>query len=390
MNNFNNEIIMIDESLKKDFKLLKVKEQRTKNNLCKKDITECLTTSIKEDTIKYIGGGTYGSIFKSEDLKGRSIIIKMIINVDITGSKKQKLNYKMNKELELTIAMGELGVGPIIYDAIFHEINSDEIDKYKNLSKMLDLIKNGHKNKNDNGSGNKTHAQFKLLESNIDTCNKRKGKKVKNCHLMNIQIISMQGFEKDGNDALFKSNLDNNVKYEIITRFIDLIYKQIFELYVYCYDIKPANFVINTSPVLDVKMIDFGIDFCVSTNIYNEYDNEEVMYENLYPKEILFFSNVIQILLILDHQNFFYEMSQETISRYSMCFFKNKLMSKIINLDWKKLIKQIVFSAYNNNEEKIFDPSNMLIHYSGIGDYYEKSEDKVYETIIGILEKYIY
>ena len=390
MNNFNNEIIMIDESLKKDFKLLKVKEQRTKNNLCKKDITECLTTSIKEDTIKYIGGGTYGSIFKSEDLKGRSIIIKMIINVDITGSKKQKLNCKMNKELELTIAMGELGVGPIIYDAIFHEINSDEIDKYKNLSKMLDLIKNGHKNKNDNGSGNKTHAQFKLLESNIDTCNKRKGKKVKNCHLMNIQIISMQGFEKDGNDALFKSNLDNNVKYEIITRFIDLIYKQIFELYVYCYDIKPANFVINTSPVLDVKMIDFGIDFCVSTNIYNEYDNEEVMYENLYPKEILFFSNVIQILLILDHQNFFYEMSQETISRYSMCFFKNKLMSKIINLDWKKLIKQIVFSAYNNNEEKIFDPSNMLIHYSGIGDYYEKSEDKVYETIIGILEKYIY
>jgi len=390
MNNFNNEIIMIDESLKKDFKLLKVKEQRTKNNLCKKDITECLTTSIKEDTIKYIGGGTYGSIFKSEDLKGRSIIIKMIINVDITGSKKQKLNCKMNKELELTIAMGELGVGPIIYDAIFHEINSDEIDKYKNLSKMLDLIKNGHKNKNDNGSGNKTHAQFKLLESNIDTCNKRKGKKVKNCHLMNIQIISMQGFEKDGNDALFKSNLDNNVKYEIITRFIDLIYKQIFELYVYCYDIKPANFVINTSLVLDVKMIDFGIDFCVSTNIYNEYDNEEVMYENLYPKEILFFSNVIQILLILDHQNFFYEMSQETISRYSMCFFKNKLMSKIINLDWKKLIKQIVFSAYNNNEEKIFDPSNMLIHYSGIGDYYEKSEDKVYETIIGILEKYIY
>ena len=303
----------------------------------------------------------------------------MIINVDKTGRKKEKLQEKMESELDLTIAMGEKGIGPVIYDALFHEIDSDKIYKYKNLDNMLQMIRKGYKEKN-----NKTYPQFQKMEENINTCESSSSV---TCHIVNIQIISMEGFEMDGNDALFKKKISNHIRCKIIEDFIKLIHRQIYEMKVYCYDIKPSNFVLNNKGLKYplVKMIDFGIDFCTYKRIYTKYENSEVILEGMYPADMLFFSNVIQILLILNYQEFFNKMNNNNIRLYALCFFKNQYMKQIMNKDWKSIVKLFVNLAYQNNNSKKFDPSSMLMHYSGID--YKKSEDESFKFITDSIEK---
>ena len=73
---------------------------------------------------------------------------------------------------------------------------------------------------------------------------------------MDIVVIIMERFETDG--AYISPSHSKN--HTIIQRMMLLIRKMIHNK-LYCFDIKPINFVLNRDP-LEVKMIDFGGKFC--------------------------------------------------------------------------------------------------------------------------------
>jgi hypothetical protein len=103
------------------------------------------------------------------------------------------------------------------------------------------------------------------------------------------QYLIMDYYPYDCLTFLIRNQKNNNIVKTVMKKMINVIYRMIFEHNLYCVDIKPHNFVIKESN-LDVRMIDFGGDYC-----YNTLD-----YLNLNPYE-LYFVLIYQLsLFVLD------------------------------------------------------------------------------------------
>ncbi len=153
--------------------------------------------------IEHIGEGSFGSVYRGETTYNSK---KINVAVKLIRNCSDENLIDLNLEINYSYNMGILGIGPLIYDAFYYK-NQGE-DKYE-------------------------------------------------------QIIVMEYYPYDGRVALQSVSIQNKKK--IIKKMIDLVKQTIFEVKIYCVDLKPENFIVNDN--LDVKMIDFGTDWCVPDHL---------------------------------------------------------------------------------------------------------------------------
>ena len=167
-----------------------------------------------------LGRGTFGVLFpvvailngKQTKLAVKKIQVRLKRNIV-----PENVIHDLYYEIENSYKMGQLGIGPIVYDA-FYTRDSKYINQYIIMEKM--------------------------------------------------DISVRKWIELDARTTNFSISTCKTVTQEML----NLMYKQIFVHHVYCVDIKADNYLINFKP-LKVKMIDFGADWCDifknSINIHN-------------------------------------------------------------------------------------------------------------------------
>lgn len=155
--------------------------------------------------IDFVGNGSYGDVyhamgkFVDADTKRKTTLhlaIKMFVHSD-----NAKRNKKKRLEIEYTYKMGELGLGPKLYDAFNYQFNG----KY-------------------------------------------------------YQVFVMEYYSYDGTAALAESKKHPRKQETIVKKMVGLLEKMI-EHDIYCVDIKPSNYVVSRN-LKEVRMIDFGPGKC--------------------------------------------------------------------------------------------------------------------------------
>jgi hypothetical protein len=241
------------------------------NNIPKgpEGIEDCLRNIKLEgpvDSTGLIGSGTFGKVYKAKATLNDGTIKDIAIKI-IQETSKSKLDA-INYELEFSHFMGSMNIGPKVYDAFYYVIG-------KNF----------------------------------------------------IQYIIMEYFQMNGYDALNKKDINENV----CTQMIRLIYKQVFGYEFYCADVKPQNYVVNNTnnpnnnqsgSGIDIKMIDFGTDWCYFENILldHKYLNKQekaicfyiILLFQLYYFVIHHFDNNYTVLKIFQKDRYF-----SNIGKYS-------------------------------------------------------------------------
>ena len=198
-------------------------------DIMSKKIEKCSRVFKNIKLIKKISAGGYGSIYLS-DVKKDDKKEKVLVKIEIVGKNLKKVNKRLDdltKEVEFSYYMSENLLSPKIYDSFFY------FDR--NTRKIL-------------------------------------------------QISIMEKYNMDCYDAikkLLKVNKYDEIIF-IIREMIKLLHKQIFEYNLFCTDIKPSNFVINLEK-MDVRIIDFGIDFCSFSQHFSMRE------KNLFYSSILLF-----------------------------------------------------------------------------------------------------
>lgn len=153
----------------------------------------------------------------------------------------------------------------------------------------------------------------------------------------------------------------HNMIINLINKAIDLLHIQIFDLNVFCSDIKPENFVV-TSDYSDIKMIDFGSDWCT---------------KNLRYKSMLYY--FITLLI----QFMFMIIRKTDDMKFFVPFFKNDLFMNYNNQDYINELKDNIF---------VIIPEKANIHryylnYALYKDYDYKDSNEYTDMIILILNK---
>lgn len=193
---------------------------------------------ISGNNLTKIGEGGFGVIYNINTIingKNKELVLKVI---------RQKLRNDTIKnfyyEVEYSEKMGDLGIGPKIYDAFYY-------------------IKGGY------------------IEQNI----------------------IMEKFDMSV-DKWIKSDIFPKGSKYIISHMLKLLRLQIFEKSMYCSDIKPQNYVVRFKPTMSVKMIDFGTDWCSSQipSIYITSPSLRV-YNRFLHKEIFYSLCVIQLFIFI-------------------------------------------------------------------------------------------
>lgn len=235
--------------------------QPVRNFECNKAFfKECFNKLSNVKVLYEVGRGSFGIVYKcTAELNTKyDIMYTGPVRRNSTVFPKPKLvdvalkviyledKADMFKEIEFSYYMGEIGIGPVIYDAFYH-------------------------------------------------------KDVKNRY---IQYIGMEYFEYSGQSAL-DLGLTKNQGDRIVSEMIRLLHKQIFEYNLFCVDVKPGNYVVNLNDNKEqdgvkVRMIDYGFDFCKFDSVL---ETEKTM--SFETKVIVFY--LIELLqlyfFIADFQN---------------------------------------------------------------------------------------
>lgn len=135
---------------------------------------------------------------------------------------------EMVEEIEFTYYMSEVGIGPILYDSFFYKDNDGKL----------------------------------------------------------VQVMVMEPADMDCSDALVDPSLSVRTKKSICKKMISLIYRQMFEFGLICTDVKPLNFVYMKAKD-EVKMIDFGEEWCEEIRKFKNYHPRKIELEAVYSALII-------------------------------------------------------------------------------------------------------
>lgn len=327
-----------------------------KNRDCKNlDFMEC--SSVKIDPMsdfEIIGAGSFGILIKARSMDGRDLAIKFLFNVDKHVDMMSKLD--MEKELSYSYYMGKIGIGPEVLDSFYYVIESDDLYKYKTINSIVKNILNNE------GKANSSVGLLKNRYRNVP---------------IEIQCIVMEAYQMDCSTALSSEEINMSTKIEIIKQMTRLIKSQI-EHKVFCSDIKPGNFVVNVYGKVDVKMIDFGVDFCKEDKIYVYALMDTSVFKE---SEILYIFNVIQTYLIAVDRGYFDEMPKDEVMELIRTFFRSSLFNTFFKMDWETFVHKYVSHAELIYSKGLLDPSSNLVWYATGGQNFQGTLEKVTEYL---------
>ena len=173
-----------------------------------------------------------------------------------------------------------------------------------------------------------------------------------------VQIVIMELMDEDCAHFLSSSEYSSDAKKYVVKEMIKLVRKQIFEVGVFCADIKPANFMVNgdideVSGALNiekVRMIDFGGGWCsyfVFENVYNlNYSRNVVFYVTM----------LIQL----------YYLSRRELIKYDSATKKDILSPFMKALKYNKQSKSL-FDNFCNDDKLYNDIARVIGLDSNVG-----------------------
>jgi len=305
-----------------------------------------------------IGAGSFGILLRANTEAGYPVAIKLIMKFDTEDSGKEFT--EMERELAFSYFMGDAGIGPKVLDSFYYNFDIEDIKNYPVLNKVVKFIKDNIK-----------HNRLKGIDSTDSPTE--------------IQLIVMKSYEYDCRQIFDREDLD--LSSQVILQMIELMKKQI-NLGIYCYDVKPSNFVGNILYYdgvgeVDVKMIDFGADFCTEKRIFTGHNNDDICEELGMPyTDVLLISNIIQIYIMY---SVFADYKIDKVIVKS--FFSDTIFRKFFESDWRLFITNYINDAKRKEMIGKKDPSNQLVHYCNIESYHgEMKYQYVIELLIDLLE----
>lgn len=370
-----------------------------RNRDCKDlDFTKCSNYRLYNPVI--LGNGAFGIIIKFN----HNIAVKFIFNISYKPSADKFID--MDKEISFSYHMGNIGVGPAVLDTFHYSFNLGELIHYPELFRIIIMIKN-HFSKM-----KRVYPQFEPVKEYLD-------KGIQPDVLpIEIQCIVMKAYDNDCKTILEVPipDITAKVKTEIVRQMIDLIKKQI-DNGLYCSDIKPTNYVMNIDlrDNVEVKMIDFGTDFCTEKNIYVGYKNtDDISKLTSSPNdkyginfiELLYISNIIQLYAIIINLNIFEDFKNEKdMQMFIGAFFKHEVFVRFFGTKragpvrpwdkrerWEIFIGWYIEHAKRNVKNKVSDPSNSLMWYSTPDKkdiYSDTNVARVKNFLIGNLQVFV-
>lgn len=325
-----------------------------KNRYCSDiDFTQCIDRDIglMGDPI-IIGNGTFGVLLRAGSSKG-DVAIKFIFNINRESSADRFID--MEKELAFSYYMGDIGIGPVVLDSFYYNFDFGELPQYPVLFKIVEMIDKHFEKKK------KPYPQFAPIKSALLHSQDPGSLPIE------IQCIVMKAYDSDCADALEDPKIPVEAKEEIIKQMVKLMEIQITDG-LYCYDVKPGNFVVNIDTAhhkVDVKMIDFGADFCTEKRIFFGFKNEDpVPFLGINFIQLLYISNVIQIFSLFVQTNIMDNMSTTSALKLLKAFFNHPLFNVFFSKDWKSFVNWYIDYAHNNYVNNKNDPSNNVVWYS--------------------------
>ena len=284
-------------------------------------VKNCSNIHIKTIFKKEIARGAYGVVFPaSAKIKNRNvdIIIKKIISKFKTKKDKEQIINSMYLEANYTGLMGKHGIGPLLYDAFYYE-HKGVLYQYLLMQKFDTSV-----------------ANWLLSDSKALTA--------KNCETVSLKMIN-------------------------------LLYKQIFVLSMYCADIKVDNFVMNENPYM-LRMIDFGIEWCNKSRLPRSYEKiKSIRHHSLTEKKTIYFCLcMIQLFINIVHIG----TSIEVLKMVLRPFYKVDIfINTLENGDIGNILLDILD---NKNEQAI-----VLKHYLKETD--NQSNEKIVSYVFNTLDQ---
>lgn len=386
---------------------MKIKRMNKNRNCAYSDFTECLDKRIiLNDNFRFtiIGRGSFGVLIRTKSNLG-DLAVKFIFTIPDPDKKESveevdsEFFLNMERELAYSYYMSEVNIGPHVYDSFYYNFSYGDLEKYPNLKEVFSKVYSYYENRG------KPFKIFKPIKKRIDKIRmmekedskyyseiiKKNKKDLANIDI-DLQCIVMKAYDFDGEEALASSKYSISDKVDIIYQMIELVRKQIYDVGLYCFDIKPGNFVVSDK---EVKMVDFGTDFCHEKQIYNNYDNSAIIpYSKILTfKDLLYISNIIQVFMIAveDSEIFINAKTQKNLNRKDKkkildAFFNRRVFNIFFREDWKHIIKWYIEHARKNSTKDLEnDPSNIMVHY--IKSIYSPKDEKY--TYNGLANKLI-
>lgn len=308
-----------------------------KNRDCKNlDLFDCVSPNIKLiNDPKIIGAGSYGVLVLYKTRSNQNIGIKFIFNIGSPNSGNYFLD--LEKELVLTYSMGEIGIGPTVHDSFYYSFEYGDFMNYPDLFDIFNKICDYYLDKR-----GIPFPRIKPLTNNPNYTSVP----------VEVQCIIMDAYDMDAYKALHSKKISISNKKIITQRMLDLLIQQIKEG-IYCSDIKPQNYVVkfNGNNVEDVRMIDFGIDFCHESQAYEGYDNfAQMPSTGTCYLNVFYITLAIQLCIITD------------IDELAPIFLRGA--RKLMNKNWMNFLKLYIKMGIYEYNNKLNTPATNFIHYT--------------------------
>jgi hypothetical protein len=313
------------------------------------DLKDCMdkTIGIYGDPV-VIGAGSFGVLLRVDSNIG-PLAIKFMFKMSQTESGEDFA--EMERELAFSYYMGHKEIGPKVLDSFYYNFEYGDLPQYPMLQAVVELIIKHYAKKGEEYK--RFFPLHNLWNSNMNA----------DFIPVEIQCIVMKAYDSDCAWPLASEDLHTDIKCDIIRQMNRKIKKQI-KLGLYCCDVKPGNFVVNIGPPVEVKMIDFGADFCKETQIYHGFDNDEVNpIVNLTYKDILYLSNVLQCYTMASRY-MYNGADEEECKEITEAFFDHDIFRTFFASHWRYFIEWYIQNARDNYQRGDEDASNNFVWYN--------------------------